>query len=60
MGRIDGHLADFVVFVEQERDLVRLLQHRHSHVLEDERHRFGPTLVRRVRIGNAFERNLAV
>src|SRR5215470_6803182 len=59
MRLVQAYPANFVILTVQDRDLVRLLNHLHLYTLENERHRFGPALVGRVRITNAGERNFA-
>jgi hypothetical protein len=54
------HVADFMIVRIENRDLMRLLEHLHSKVSENERHALGPTLVARSRIGHAGLRYLAV
>jgi hypothetical protein len=59
MRLVQAHPANFVILTIQDRYLVRLLNHLHLYTLENKRHRFGPALVGRVRIGDAGERNFA-
>jgi hypothetical protein len=54
------HLADLVIPIEDHRDLVWLLQHQQTHMLENERDRFRPTLVGRFRKHDAGQRDLAL
>ena len=57
---IHAHPAHFMILVEQHDDPVRQLQHRHGHVLEQERHGLGPALIAGVRIGHASQRQVAL
>ena len=49
-----------MILVEKHHDLIRQLQHLHGHVLEKERHGFGPALIGRARKGHAGQRELAL
>src|SRR5712672_4133656 len=56
MGLVQAHLAHFIIIAtEQDRDPVRLLHQLYRTQLVNERHRRGPTLVRRIWKSNAGE-----
>ncbi len=59
VGGVHAHPAQFMVTAIQHEDPVRLLYHLHLELLENERHRMGPTLIRRIGIGNAGQRHFA-
>ena len=60
MRLVQAHVPDFVIVGVEERDLVRLLQHLHADVEENERHAAGPALIARRRVVDAGSRDLAV
>jgi hypothetical protein len=49
MRLVQAHVADFMILVVDDRDLVWLLKNQHCEILIDVRYRFGPTLVGRAR-----------
>src|SRR5467141_450661 len=60
MGLVQTHPAHFIVVATvKDRDPVRLLHHLYRTQLVNERHRRGPTLVRRVWERNAGKRYFA-
>ena len=58
MARVQPHAAHMIAVVDHG-DPVRLLDHRHLGLLENERRWKRPALVRRVAIGDALQRQLA-
>src|SRR5215831_1675165 len=58
MGLVEADPAQLIAVV-QHYDPIRLLYHLHEKLLVNERHPEGPTLVRRIRIRNAGERDFA-
>jgi hypothetical protein len=53
MNFVEANMADLVVEVIKDRDLVRLPEYLDSHILKNVGHSFGPTLVARGRGGHA-------
>ena len=49
MNLVEVYMADLVIVFIKDRDLVRLLEYLDSHIIKDEGHTFGPTLVARGR-----------
>src|SRR5258708_8996445 len=58
MGLVQADPSQLIAIVQHD-DPVRLLYHLHEKLLVNERHPKGPTLVRRIRIRNAGERDFA-
>ena len=58
--RIEADLTDFMILIENHHNSIGQLQHLHGHVLEQERHRLRPALVRRIGEGHAGERKIAL